>query len=171
MDFTTIDIGTLTRSVTAGGVRYLQLFLQDYTALFPGPVNPSCPKCLNEYLSNYKKHYNNMENSCKYRLHAKYENMPLEFGSPILINNSNITNEYAHKLLEQPNGARFFAFIPPKPEPVIQQLAKAKKAIKKTRTAKKKEIPLPHVVPATGAETETDDDISDEAIHNENAFN
>ena len=159
-----MDIGTLTRSVTDEGVRYLQVFLKEYTALFPGPVNPSCPKCLNEYLSNYKNHFKTMENPCKYRLHAKYENIPLEFGSPILVNNSNITDELAQKLLELPNSSRFFAFIPPQPEPVMQQLAKAKKAIKKARVTKKKETPLPLPNPAAGSETETDDDIFEENL-------
>jgi hypothetical protein len=109
MDFTTMDISTLTRSVTGEGVRYLELFLKEYSSLFPGQLNPSCPKCLTQYLSKYKNHYNTMANTSPYRLHAKYENIPLEFGSHILVNNSNITAEYAKKLLEQPNGERFFA--------------------------------------------------------------
>ncbi|MFL9845455.1 hypothetical protein [Flavobacterium rhizosphaerae] len=112
MDFKSMDIRTLTRSVTGEGVRYLEIFLREYTALFPGPVNPSCNKCLNEYLTKYKKHYSTMANTCKYRLHAKYENIPLGFGSSILVNNANITNEYAQKLLNKPNGQRFFAVIP-----------------------------------------------------------
>ena len=112
MDFATIDIRTLTRGITGEGVRYLELFLKEYTKLFPGPVNPSCNKCLNEYLLKYKKHYSAMVNQCNYRLHAKYENIPLEFGSPILVNNSNITHEYAQKLLSKPNGKRFFAVMP-----------------------------------------------------------
>lgn len=157
-----MDIGTLTRSVTAGGARYLQLFLQEYAALFPGPVNPSCPRCLTEYLANYKKHCNTMENPCKYRLHAKYENIPLEFGSPVLVSNSTITDEYAKKLLEQPNGIRFFAYIPPQPEPVTQEKAKPEKAAKKTRAAKTVQAPPPES-PAMGKEIEADDDISDES--------
>lgn len=150
-----MDIGTLTRSVTAEGVRYLQLFLKEYTALFPGPVNPSCPKCLTEYLANYKKHYNIMENPCKYRLHAKYENIPLEFGSPVLVNNNTITNEYAQKLLQQPNGSRFFAHIPPQPEPVTQEKTKPEKAAKTVQAP-------PSESPAMGKEIEADDDVSQE---------
>jgi len=112
MDFTTMDIATLTRSVTGGGVRYLELFLKEYNSLFGGSLNPSCPKCLNSYLTKYKNHFKTMQNTCAYRLYAKYENIPLQFGSPILVNNSNITNEYAAILLQQPNGERFFAEIP-----------------------------------------------------------
>lgn len=107
-----MDVATLTRSVTGGGVRYLELFLQEYTSIFSGPVNPSCPACLTTYLTKYKNHFNAMANTCTYRLHAKYENIPLQFGSAILVNNANITNEYAAILLQQPNGERFFAVIP-----------------------------------------------------------
>ncbi|MES2484842.1 MAG: hypothetical protein V4581_02690, partial [Bacteroidota bacterium] len=94
-----MDIATLTRSVTGEGVRYLTLFLREYTALFGGTVNPACPKCLNQYLTRYKGYYYAMANTCQYRLHARYENIPLEFGSPILVSNANITDEYAAKLL------------------------------------------------------------------------
>ena len=113
MDFTTMDTSTLTRSITGEGVRYLELFLKEYTSLFPGPVNPSCPKCLTQYLAKYKNYYNTMANTSLYRLHAKYENIPLEFGSPILVNNGNITTQYALTLLKQPGGERFFAQLPP----------------------------------------------------------
>lgn len=112
MDFTTMDIATVTRSVTGSGERYLELFLREYTSIFKEKVNPSCPKCLTEYLNRYKNHFNTMANTCNYRLHAKYENIPLEFGSPILVNNGNITDEYALKLLSHNNGQRYFEQIP-----------------------------------------------------------
>lgn len=112
-----MDIATLTHSVTGEGVRYLELFLKEYLSLFGGPLNPQCPKCLTEYLDRYKNYYKQMETpTTKYRMHAKYENIPLEFGSPILVNNSNLTEEYAQKLLEQPDGERFFAVLPQKEE-------------------------------------------------------
>lgn len=107
-----MDIATLTRSVTGKGVRYLELFLREYTAIFPGPVNPSCSVCLNQYLNKYKKYHKAMANTSNYRLHAEYENIPLQFGSPILVNNDNITDTYALILLAQPGGERFFAQIP-----------------------------------------------------------
>lgn len=107
-----MDIATVTRSVTGSGERYLELFLKEYTSIFKEKVNPSCPKCLTEYLNRYKNHFNTMANTCNYRLHAKYENIPLEFGSPILVNNGNITDEYAQKLLTHNNGQRYFSEIP-----------------------------------------------------------
>lgn len=107
-----MDIATVTRSVTGSGERYLELFLREYTSIFKEKINPSCPKCLTEYLNRYKNHFNSMANTCNYRLHAKYENIPLEFGSPILVNNGNITDEYAQKLLAHNNGQRYFSHIP-----------------------------------------------------------
>ena len=163
MDFTTMDISTLTRSVTGEGVRYLELFLQEYTSVFNGPVNPSCPKCLNDYLTKYKNYFNAMANTSQYRLHAKYENIPLEFGSPILVNNSNMTTQYAQKLLEQPNGERFFAQMPlPQPTPE-DQAAILKKAVKKTTIAKKKEPvhPISTGISAGGVEGEDEEATSE----------
>lgn len=40
------------------------------------------------------------QNKTKYRLKEKYNNIPLEFGSNIFVNNLNLTDEYAKKLLE-----------------------------------------------------------------------
>lgn len=131
MDFTTMDIATVTRSVTGSGVRYLELFLKEYTSIFKERVNPACPKCLTEYLTRYKNHYKAMANTSHYRLHAKYENIPLEFGSPILVNNSNITNEYAQQLLLHKNGERYFAQIPLPPAPEQKPVTKKPKQDKK----------------------------------------
>ncbi|MHA3787450.1 hypothetical protein ACX0HA_04505 [Flavobacterium hauense] len=136
MDFTTMDIATVTRSVTGSGERYLELFLKEYTSIFKEKVNPSCPKCLNKYLNRYKNHFNTMSNTCNYRLHAKYENIPLEFGSPILVNNGNITDEYAQKLLEHNNGQRYFSQLP---TPIKASASKPKKT--KQRQAFAKDIP------------------------------
>lgn len=126
MDFTTMDIATVTRSVSGSGERYLELFLKEYTSIFKEKVNPSCPKCLTDYLNRYKNHFKAMANTCNYRLHAKYENIPLEFGSPILVNNANITDDYAQKLLAHNNGQRYFA-----------QMPKAKASVKKNKAIKK----------------------------------
>ncbi|KOS06995.1 hypothetical protein AM493_13860 [Flavobacterium akiainvivens] len=153
-DFTTMDIATLTRSITGGGERYLTLFLREYTTLFPGTVNPACPKCLAQYLTRYKQHYNAMANTSHYRLHAKYENIPLEFGSPILVNNANMTDEYAQKLLSRPGGERLFAQIPP--PTVFEQAKMVKAAVKKSAQVRKKRprIPLkPELKPQETSET------------------
>lgn len=79
-----------------------------------------------------------MANTSQYRLHAKYENIPLEFGSPILVNNGNITDDYARKLLEHKNGERYFAQIPKLPFSV--EVANLKKVHKKAQA--KKKVPL-----------------------------
>jgi len=114
MEFQNMDINTIATGATADGVRYLQLFLSEYRSIFSEAVNPSCNKCLNNYLTKYKNYIMSKtnQNTSGYVLKAKYENMPLEFGSSILVNNTNITEEYALKLLEQDEGERFFASIP-----------------------------------------------------------
>ncbi|MNK21301.1 hypothetical protein D3C87_395550 [compost metagenome] len=140
MDFTTMDIATVTHSVTGSGVRYLELFLKEYTSIFKEKVNPACPKCLTEYLTRYKNHYKVMANTSDYRLHAKYENIPLEFGSPILINNGNITNEYAQQLLLHKNGERYFAQMP-----LPAAVPKQKPVLKKPKQDKKKASPVTNI--------------------------
>jgi hypothetical protein len=154
MDFTTMDIYTITTGTGSDGTRYLLHFMKEYTLLFKEKVNPGCAKCLNEYLMKYKKHFAAMENTCQYRLHAKYENIPLEFGSAILVNNGNITDEYAQKLLEQNNGQRYFAQMPEKKIILTGEISQLKKAARKARLTKKKE-PAIEMLPQT--EIENDD--------------
>lgn len=137
MDFTQMDISTIARSVTGDGVRYLRLFLEEYTSIFNERVNPSCPKCLTAYLEKYKNHFKSMENTTPYRLHAKYENIPLEFGSPILVNNANITTEYAKKLLQHKNGERYFAHIPQEVTPETAEKPKPKRKPRKNNNQNK----------------------------------
>jgi len=86
---------------TPEGVRFLKLFLIDYTSLFSEVVNPSCSKCLNNCLQKYKSKKFEMESTCKYRLKEKYNGLSLKFGSQILVNNRNITDEYANELLKR----------------------------------------------------------------------
>lgn len=109
-----MDISTIISNVTDDGVKYLQLFLQEYTKIFSETVNPGCQKCLTTYLDRYKNHFKTMENKSNYRLHAKYENIPLEFGSAILVNNGNITDEYAEHILSQGGREHLFAVMPEK---------------------------------------------------------
>jgi hypothetical protein len=42
-----------------------------------------------------------MDSNCKYILHKKREGIQLEFGSNIFVNNNNITEEYANKLISK----------------------------------------------------------------------
>ena len=93
-----MEVNNIVNGVTADGVKYLELFLQDYTKEFNTKVNPSCNKCVADYLRNYKEKFQAMENSSDYVLHKKREHLQLEFGSNIRVSNANITNEYAEKL-------------------------------------------------------------------------
>lgn len=88
----------------ANGVSLLGLFLKDYSKLFNTQnINASCVKCLKKYHSNYIKKVTKMQdqNKSNYKLKEKYQNIPLVFGSNIFVNNDNITDEYAIKLLER----------------------------------------------------------------------
>lgn len=112
MDFTAMDINTISTGVSADGVRYLQLFLQEYTSIFHETVNPGCSKCLNTYFTKYINHMKKANNTSGYRLKPKYENIPLEFGSPIFVNNGNI-DTYAKQLIKNhPLGKELFEVIP-----------------------------------------------------------
>lgn len=158
MNFKTVDTHTIMTAVRSDGVRYLQVFLQEYTALFKETVNPGCPKCITTYLNRYKNHFEEMENPCAYRLHNRYENIPLEFGSPVLVNNSNITDEYASKLLEHKNGIRYFAQMPAVVEVALEPEPEQNMSSKAKRTRIKKKLPLPaHPMPVIDPEVEADD--------------
>lgn len=96
-----LDTKDIVSKVTTDGVKYLELFLQDYTKAFNKKVNAGCGKCIAEYLKEYKQKYRIMENKSNFRLHKKREGIQLEFGSGIHVTNSNITDEYAMKLLKR----------------------------------------------------------------------
>jgi len=106
----------------ADNVPLLKLFLQDYTKLFSTQVNAGCFKCLNQYLVNYKQKIYKMENqnTCQYKLKPKYQNIPLEFGSNVFINNNNITDEYAEKLLERYKDAEKIFEVYPQTETTVE---------------------------------------------------
>jgi hypothetical protein len=100
---------------TADNIPLLKLFLQDYSKLFhTTTLNAGCQKCLKEYLTNYKNKINKMENpnTSQYRLKPKYQNIPLEFGSNIFVNNNNITDEYAQTLLMRYSAEKIFDVYP-----------------------------------------------------------
>jgi hypothetical protein len=78
-------------------------FLKDYSQTFnENNLNPSCEKCLERYFNNFKN-LNKMENTCKYRLHAKYNGIQLDFGSNIFVTNDNITDKLAKELIKNPD--------------------------------------------------------------------
>ena len=93
------EVNNIVSGVTADGVKYLELFLKDYTKEFNTKVNPSCNKCIADYLRKYKEKFQAMENSSNYQLHKKREHLQLEFGSNIRVSNANITNKYAETLI------------------------------------------------------------------------
>ena len=53
-----------------------------------------------------------MENNSQYRLKEKYNGLSLKFGSQILVNNRNITDEYALELLERFEAKTIFDIFP-----------------------------------------------------------
>ena len=87
---------------SSDGASLLGLFLKDYSREFNiTTLNASCKKCLNGYLQNYKSKFRKMDSNCKYILHKKREGLQLGFGSNIFVNNNNITDEYANKLIRK----------------------------------------------------------------------
>jgi hypothetical protein len=96
-----MEVNDIVSKVTANGVKYLELFIRDYTREFNTTVNPSCGKCIADYLRIYKEKFQAMENSSDYQLHKKREHLQLEFGSNIRVSNANITNEYAKRLISR----------------------------------------------------------------------
>jgi hypothetical protein len=100
---------------SSDGVSFLKLFLIDYSKLFhTTTLNAGCQKCIKDYLTNYKNKINKMENpnTSQYRLKQKYNNIPLEFGSNISVNNNNITDEYAKTLLLRYSVEKVFDVYP-----------------------------------------------------------
>jgi len=159
LDFTKMDIAAVMSGVDPDGERYLSKFLKEYKSIFGGTVNPSCPKCLSDYLSKYKKAMAktviNAENS-GYKLLAKYENIPLEFGSPVLVNNTNLTDEYAEKLLKREHGEKLFSSIP---ESGAKTKTKKPKAAPVAPTEKVEPVQVAPVAPIEPKEDTNADEI------------
>lgn len=112
MDFAAMDINTITTGVTGDGVRYLELFLKEYTKLFGATVNPGCGRCMADYLMKYKQKMKKSENTSGWKLLEKYNGIPLEFGSQIFVTHDNV-HEYGAQLLKNhPKGKDLFESIP-----------------------------------------------------------
>lgn len=94
-----LRVSTIISGKTADGTSLLKLFLIDYTKLFKVKVNPSCPKCINNYHTNYKLKLHEMDNNCDYKLKKMYAGIPLQFGSSTFLTNTNLTNELAEILI------------------------------------------------------------------------
>ena len=115
-----IDKVTIFTGKDENGNRYLSQFLRDYKkALNPDMINAGCDRCLEDYYHKFTKYLSTMsKNKPKnsgYILRKKYENIPLEFGSRTQVNNSNLTDEMAEKLIKNhPKGKELFDNIPEK---------------------------------------------------------
>lgn len=91
-------------SLSISSKENLSDFLKDYSKIFSGTLNPSCPSCLNEYIIKLKKYMRSTKvekEATDYILLSKREGLPLVFGSDILLTNDNLTNEYAETLLKK----------------------------------------------------------------------
>jgi len=119
-DWLSIQKETIFTGKDEKGNRYLSRFLSDYKKAFNlEDINAGCKKCLDEYYKKMTKHLREMSKSNKnpqnsgYVLKAKYNGIPLKFGSPILVTNANITDEMAKDLLKNhKKGEDLFEKIP-----------------------------------------------------------
>ena len=115
IDWLKIDKVSIFKGKDENGNRYLSQFLADYKRIFnPDTINAGCDRCLEDYYNNFIK-YITMGNSTEkkpYVLKKMYNGIPLEFGSSILVTNTNITKEYAEKLIKNhPRGVDLFDVI------------------------------------------------------------
>lgn len=104
--------GAIFRDKSRGGL--LEKFLKDYKEHFGGSINPSCPKCLEKYYTNYINKYimSKSEVKCDYVLKQKYNGIQLGFGGRP-VRNGEMTNEVAKDLIENhPHGEMLFDVFP-----------------------------------------------------------
>jgi hypothetical protein len=123
---------------TPDGVRYLKLFLADYSRTFN--VDNLCGSCNNLIAEYHKKYTIKMkakDNTCQYRLLDKYNGIALEPCSNVRVNNGNITDELGAQLMAN-KGARIFAKFPTQTEEetIVQPTAEAGKPKRKRRIKK-----------------------------------
>ena len=103
IQFEFLDADAVLSNVTPNGVRYLEIFLNEYEKLTgEKDLNAGCNRCIANYLTTFKTIKFKMKNTnkTKYVLKEKYNNIPLEFGSNIFVSNQNLTDKYAQKLLK-----------------------------------------------------------------------
>lgn len=116
IDWLKIDKVTIFKGKDENGNRYLNQFLSDYKKIFNAKeINAGCERCLEDYYFKLIKHLQMGKsiNDSGYILKAKYDGIPLGFGSPILVTNANITKKYAEKLIkEHKRGVDLFDKIP-----------------------------------------------------------
>jgi hypothetical protein len=113
-----IDKATIFTGHDENGNRYLSQFLKDYQQTFnPDLINAGCQRCLEDYYHKFTKYLSTMSKDTKtaYKLKAKYEGIPLAFGSRTQVYNSNLTDEMAEELIKNhPRGKELFEVVPEK---------------------------------------------------------
>lgn len=128
IDWRKLDKETILNGNDENGNRYLNQFLKDYQETFhPDTINAGCSKCLDGYYSKLMKHLNTMGEveKTQYKLKAKYNGIPLEFGSSVHVSNANLTDALAKKLIKNhPKGKELFEVVP-------EEVVKEKKTQKK----------------------------------------
>lgn len=119
MNWLNLNKETIFKGKDEEGNRYLSQFLSDYKEVFkPAEINAGCTNCLNNYYHEMIKHLNimatqNQNKNSGYLLKAKYEGIPMAFGSRKLVYNHNLTDEIAKKMIEKhPKGKDLFQVIP-----------------------------------------------------------
>ena len=125
-----IELSNLITGYDSNGVRFLSQFLQDYTLVFSESVNAGCNKCLSNYLLKYKLKFQVMENTSKYILKKKYEGISLNDTSSVMVNNRNITDEYAQELLLRFKAEEIFEAYPKVEEIIVKDAEIIKEQIK-----------------------------------------
>ena len=75
-----------------------------------------------------------MQNNSQYRLKEKYNGIPLGFGSAVLVNNSNLTDEYALELLQRFEAETIFDVFP------VEEIKQEKEVIKSSLRVKRNRI-------------------------------
>ena len=108
------------RGTNSKGSRLIISFSKDYKLIFNQSICPSCKDFKIKYQKFIKK-INDMKNKKEsgYVLKKMYENIPLKFGSPVYVNNGNMTDEYGEILLKgHPRGEGLFISIPEETEEV-----------------------------------------------------
>lgn len=116
IDWLKLDKVVIFTGKDENGNRYLTQFLSEYKKVFNlNEVNAGCKRCLDDYYLKYTKHLHmgTVKEDLGYILKAKYNGIPLAFGSPVLVTNGNITEKYAKQLLKNhARGKDLFEVIP-----------------------------------------------------------
>lgn len=138
MKWENIGFDSILGGKTAEGVRYLEIFLQDYAKLFNKQnLNASCTRCIQDYHKQYIKKMNIMDNKCDYVLKLKYIGTRLRPGSSFMVNNSNITNKIGEELLKS-KGAFLFEKMPDKKNDSKKELSSEDSTANKKTNPKKR---------------------------------